>query len=94
MPIEDEFLTPHLKSDNDKKSSDPMPFSDSSNPIMQTITFLSSMVHPAIASAAAHAALTEIEKQNLTQPIDLTKLDVKTLTSIAIGAASAKSKVF
>lgn len=96
MPIEDEFLTNNVKTDVEQKSDEPLPFSDTLNPIMQTIAFLASSVDPGIAAAAAQSALKELENiQNgsQNQTIDITKLDLKTISATAIGASAVKAKL-
>jgi len=41
-----------------------IPFSQSGNPVMSTVAFLASVVHPCVASAAAKAALEEFSKMH------------------------------
>ena len=66
LPIEDRFTAPlelRGKSDN--------PFSDVDNPLLATLSFLSSSVHPVIASAAAKAAFQSIansDAMKISQP--------------------------
>ncbi|XP_011479108.1 SWI/SNF complex subunit SMARCC1 isoform X3 [Oryzias latipes] len=61
LPIEDPYL-------EDSSSSlgplayQPVPFSQSENPVMSTVAFLASVVDPRVASAAAKAALEEFSK--------------------------------
>jgi SWI/SNF related-matrix-associated actin-dependent regulator of chromatin subfamily C len=59
LPIQDPFLE-----EGDGASAvlgplayQPVPFSQAGNPVMSTVAFLQSVVHPQIASAAAKAAL-------------------------------------
>jgi SWI/SNF related-matrix-associated actin-dependent regulator of chromatin subfamily C len=75
MPIEDSFLGDQLgkwgragshgagsaaASGERFFASGPLPFADSSNPVMAQIAFLASSVSPEVAAAAAQAALTKI----------------------------------
>lgn len=75
MPIEDQFLEENTTTYTLKKQDDikeekepeitipddaPLPFADASNPIMATVAFLASMVNPAVAAAAAQAALSKL----------------------------------
>ncbi|KAI3413864.1 hypothetical protein GPALN_011339 [Globodera pallida] len=60
LPIQDPFLE-----ENDvlgPLAYQPVPFSQSGNPVMSTVAFLASVVDPRIASAAAKAALEEFGK--------------------------------
>lgn len=65
LPIED----PYLDSNSAQNASSlgplafqPIPFSQSGNPVMSTIAFLASVVDPRVASAAAKAAIAEFSK--------------------------------
>jgi hypothetical protein len=89
MPIEDEFLNGETKF----KTDDPLPFGDSHNPIMQTVAFLASMVHPSVAASAAQAALQSFSNLETSNVVDLQKMDIKTISTAALGAAAAKSKI-
>lgn len=94
MPIEDEFLTNNVKTDVEQKTDEPLPFSDTLNPIMQTIAFLASSVDPSIAASAAQSALKELENiQSGSQSLDISKLDLKTISATAIGASAVKAKL-
>eukprot|EP00871_Galdieria_phlegrea_P001104 jgi/Galph1/1995/GphlegSOOS_G681.1 len=74
LPIEDEFLDEQLgndyrlaadgKEDLESFVGEPLPFADTANPIMAQIAFLTSMVSPEVASAAAQAALATLMKKN------------------------------
>ncbi|KAL0491447.1 hypothetical protein AKO1_000874, partial [Acrasis kona] len=61
LPIEDDFLV-DAQEVTSSSNEQPMPFADSTNPIMSTIAFLSSMVSPSVASAAAQAALAAFDQ--------------------------------
>ncbi|XP_071101457.1 SWI/SNF complex subunit SMARCC2-like isoform X3 [Haliotis cracherodii] len=61
LPIED----PYLEEDYQQLGPltyQPIPFSQSGNPIMSTVAFLASIVDPRVASAAAKSALEEFSK--------------------------------
>lgn len=105
LPIEDQFLqeSDGLANSAVSKVSEersniepPLPFADSGNPVMSVVAFLSSMVSPTVASAAARAALEEMNKEtnlkDFNDNLDVQKLDIKTASAAAIGAAAAKAK--
>ena len=63
LPIED----PYLEGNSCAPSSftySSIPFSQSGNPVMSTVTFFASVVDPRVASAAAKAALEEFSKMH------------------------------
>jgi len=62
LPIEDPYLEDNLTKAH-TKSKESIPFSETDNPIMSMITFLSSVVSPNIASVAAQSALSVFIKQ-------------------------------
>ena len=65
LPIEDPYLDPNSSQFNSSLGPlayQPIPFSQSGNPVMSTVAFLASMVDPRIASAAAKAAIAEFTK--------------------------------
>jgi SWI/SNF related-matrix-associated actin-dependent regulator of chromatin subfamily C len=84
------------------------PFSSASNPLMMMVAFLASSVNPAVASAAAHAALESLTKKEDAKEDDsssdpekakeeapaLTKQGLQTATAAALSAAVLKSKVW
>jgi hypothetical protein len=105
LPIEDNFLLESdgainsavNKSDPRNIMEQPLPFADASNPIMSVVAFLSSMVNPSVASAAAQAALEAMNKENnLKEQIDdqmaVKELNIKGTSAVAIGAAAARAK--
>ncbi|KAF0972416.1 hypothetical protein FDP41_009319 [Naegleria fowleri] len=98
LPIEDEFLLEQEGLDNSMYQDLPLPFADASNPIMHTVAFLSSTVSPSVAAAAAEAAMQKIKEQaSSSEPekpatFDVTKLDVQSASSVALGAAAARAK--
>lgn len=56
LPIEDQFLV-SIGDSNKSIQEQPLPFADSSNPVMALVTFLAATVQPAVGAAAAEAAL-------------------------------------
>lgn len=58
LPIEDPYLEDSSASLG-PLAYQPVPFSQSENPVMSTVAFLASVVDPRVASAAAKAALGE-----------------------------------
>lgn len=66
LPIEDPYLDPsscqHSAAPLGPLAYQPIPFSQSGNPIMSTVAFLASVVDPRVASAAAKAAIAEFSK--------------------------------
>ncbi len=68
LPIEDPYLDPSTEQFAQKQQGlgplayQPVPFSQSGNPIMSTVAFLASMVDPRVASAAAKAAIAEFTR--------------------------------
>ena len=94
------IIDPLLEKEFVKRATDPslknplemprIPFSHSENPVMATVGFLASMVHPNIASAAAKAALEalgQLEEQNAEVNGDFEKT-----CATAIGAAASKAQ--
>jgi len=61
MPIEDPFLEAQT-SDLGVPAHQPLPFSQTDNPVMSTLAFLAATVSPAVAAAASKAALSEFLK--------------------------------
>ncbi|XP_044191657.1 SWI/SNF complex subunit SMARCC1b isoform X1 [Thunnus albacares] len=61
LPIEDPYLEDSSASLG-PLAYQPVPFSQSENPVMSTVAFLASVVDPRVASAAAKAALEEFSK--------------------------------
>jgi SWI/SNF related-matrix-associated actin-dependent regulator of chromatin subfamily C len=77
------------------------PFANLENPVMSTVAFLASMVHPKVAAAAASAAMAELSKLKTDDEVDPTAMDVdkelsgKALQHIAatvVGTSSALAK--
>uniref|UniRef100_A0A3Q3DCQ1 SWI/SNF related BAF chromatin remodeling complex subunit C1b n=1 Tax=Hippocampus comes TaxID=109280 RepID=A0A3Q3DCQ1_HIPCM len=63
LPIEDPYLEDSSASLG-PLAYQPVPFSQSENPVMSTVAFLASVVDPRVASAAAKAALGEGTREN------------------------------
>lgn len=64
LPIEDPYLEDSSASLG-PLAYQPVPFSQSENPVMSTVAFLASVVDPRVASSAAKAALGEKKMRNL-----------------------------
>ncbi|CAH1775427.1 unnamed protein product, partial [Owenia fusiformis] len=76
LPIEDPYLSTdggHLG----PLAYQPIPFSQSGNPIMSTVAFLASVVDPRISSAAAKSALEEFSKMKDEVPSTLIGAHIK-----------------
>jgi SWI/SNF related-matrix-associated actin-dependent regulator of chromatin subfamily C len=103
LPIEEPYLTQQMNVNGGSN----LPFSQTDNPIMSTLAFLSSVVSPSIASAASKAALNEFSKQlkeksengMMTDSEDTTfspspnQIQLEKSTAIALSAASTKAYV-
>uniref|UniRef100_A0AAQ4S3J8 SWI/SNF related, matrix associated, actin dependent regulator of chromatin subfamily c member 2 n=1 Tax=Gasterosteus aculeatus aculeatus TaxID=481459 RepID=A0AAQ4S3J8_GASAC len=61
----------------------PIPFSQSGNPVMSTVAFLASVVDPRVASAAARAALEEFSRVREEVPAELVEAHVKKVQEAA-----------
>ncbi|XP_061110303.1 SWI/SNF complex subunit SMARCC1-like isoform X2 [Conger conger] len=76
LPIEDPYLE-----DSDASlgplAYQPIPFSQSGNPVMSTVAFLASVVDPRVAAAAAKAALEEFSRVREEVPVELLESHVK-----------------
>lgn len=64
LPIEDPYLEDSSASLG-PLAYQPVPFSQSENPVMSTVAFLASVVDPRVASSAAKAALGERAKRRI-----------------------------
>ncbi len=62
LPIEDPYLDKSESSALGPLAYQPIPFSNSGNPVMSTVAFLASVVDPRIASSATKAAMEEFAK--------------------------------
>ncbi|KAM8975886.1 SWI/SNF complex subunit SMARCC2 isoform 2-T2 [Pelodytes ibericus] len=82
LPIEDPYL-------EDSEASlgplayQPIPFSQSGNPVMSTVAFLASVVDPRVASAAAKSALDEFSKMKEEVPTALVEAHVRKVEDAA-----------
>uniref|UniRef100_H2LFF0 SWI/SNF related BAF chromatin remodeling complex subunit C1b n=1 Tax=Oryzias latipes TaxID=8090 RepID=H2LFF0_ORYLA len=102
LPIEDPYL-------EDSSSSlgplayQPVPFSQSENPVMSTVAFLASVVDPRVASAAAKAALgnslggiferrTRLDDGGRVMEVELVEGSVATAAAAALSSAATKAK--
>lgn len=98
LPIEDPFLV----EDDDAATAttttnvvdyQPIPFSKSGNPIMSIVAFLSSVIDPKVAAAAANAALKEFSKlADADKDELLSEKNLSTAATCALGAAADKAK--
>lgn len=80
LPIEDPYLEDSTASLG-PLAYQPVPFSQSENPVMSTVAFLASVVDPRVASAAAKAALEEFSRaheESLDKIPDVTNQTEKT----------------
>lgn len=77
LPIEDPFLEESDFTHAGPLAYQPIPFSQTGNPIMSTVAFLASVVDPRVASAAAKSALEEFSKMKDEVPPALTDAHVK-----------------
>uniref|UniRef100_A0A7S1PGU9 SWIRM domain-containing protein n=1 Tax=Percolomonas cosmopolitus TaxID=63605 RepID=A0A7S1PGU9_9EUKA len=98
LPIEEEFLRESTDVSRANGSSQhAIPFADTSNPVMATVTFLASMVSPGVAAASARAASEALDKELKEGPqkdakFDMSQLDMKTAAAVALGSATARAK--
>ncbi|XP_023133854.2 SWI/SNF complex subunit SMARCC1b isoform X1 [Amphiprion ocellaris] len=80
LPIEDPYLEDSSASLG-PLAYQPVPFSQSENPVMSTVAFLASVVDPRVASAAAKAALEEfsrVQEESVDKASDLSNQPEKT----------------
>ncbi|CAB1350640.1 unnamed protein product [Coregonus sp. 'balchen'] len=69
LPIEDPYLEDSASSLG-PLAYQPVPFSQSENPVMSTVAFLASVVDPRVAAAAAKAALDAMDGENMESDSD------------------------
>jgi SWI/SNF related-matrix-associated actin-dependent regulator of chromatin subfamily C len=74
-----------------------IPFATAANPIMSTLAFLASAVHPKVAAAAAQAALAEVvqmksEESTTSEPP--TSESLAQVSAAGLACASARSSIF
>ncbi|XP_041932875.1 SWI/SNF complex subunit SMARCC1b isoform X1 [Alosa sapidissima] len=77
LPIEDPYLE-NSEASLGPLAYQPVPFSQSGNPVMSTVAFLASVVDPRVASAAARAALEEFSRVREEMPANL--IDAKKIS--------------
>ncbi|XP_037130629.1 SWI/SNF complex subunit SMARCC1 [Syngnathus acus] len=82
LPIEDPYLE-SSESALGPLAYQPIPFSQSGNPVMSTVAFLASVVDPRVASAAARAALEEFSRVREEVPAELVEAHVKKVQEAA-----------
>ncbi|KAE8595356.1 hypothetical protein XENTR_v10015708 [Xenopus tropicalis] len=88
LPIEDPYLE-NSDSSLGPLAYQPVPFSQSGNPVMSTVAFLASVVDPRVAAAAAKAALEEFSRVREEVPLELVEAHIKKVQE----AAKALGKV-
>uniref|UniRef100_A0AAQ5YP06 SWI/SNF related, matrix associated, actin dependent regulator of chromatin subfamily c member 2 n=1 Tax=Amphiprion ocellaris TaxID=80972 RepID=A0AAQ5YP06_AMPOC len=82
LPIEDPYLE-STETTLGPLAYQPIPFSQSGNPVMSTVAFLASVVDPRVASAAAKAALEEFSRVREEVPAELVEAHVKKVQEAA-----------
>ncbi|KAF7651259.1 hypothetical protein LDENG_00113040 [Lucifuga dentata] len=82
LPIEDPYLE-STEASLGPLAYQPIPFSQSGNPVMSTVAFLASVVDPRVASAAAKAALEEFSRVREEVPAELVEAHVKKVQEAA-----------
>ncbi|OUM64334.1 hypothetical protein PIROE2DRAFT_35011, partial [Piromyces sp. E2] len=101
LPIEDPYLGIPQKDLGGLQYQDG-PLNQTENPVMSIVAFLTSVVNPGVASAAANAALKElgkeiekkdIQEQDLEQQEIISKQALQKAAAAALAAAAAKAKV-
>ncbi|KAG8443449.1 hypothetical protein GDO86_012014 [Hymenochirus boettgeri] len=88
LPIEDPYLE-NSDASLGPLAYQPVPFSQSGNPVMSTVAFLASVVDPRVAAAAAKAALEEFSRVREEVPLELVEAHIKKVQE----AAKALGKV-
>ncbi|KAJ7322574.1 hypothetical protein JRQ81_018861 [Phrynocephalus forsythii] len=82
LPIEDPYLE-NSDASLGPLAYQPVPFSQSGNPVMSTVAFLASVVDPRVASAAAKAALEEFSRVREEVPLELVEAHVQKVQEAA-----------
>ncbi|XP_033856366.2 SWI/SNF complex subunit SMARCC1-like isoform X2 [Acipenser ruthenus] len=82
LPIEDPYLE-NSEASLGPLAYQPVPFSQSGNPVMSTVAFLASVVDPRVAAAAAKAALEEFSRVREEVPAELVEAHVKKVQEAA-----------
>uniref|UniRef100_A0AAY4A316 SWI/SNF related, matrix associated, actin dependent regulator of chromatin subfamily c member 2 n=1 Tax=Denticeps clupeoides TaxID=299321 RepID=A0AAY4A316_9TELE len=82
LPIEDPYLE-SSEASLGPLAYQPIPFSQSGNPVMSTVAFLASVVDPRVAAAAARAALEEFSRVREEVPAELVEAHVKKVQEAA-----------
>ncbi|KAK5921708.1 hypothetical protein CgunFtcFv8_019050 [Champsocephalus gunnari] len=82
LPIEDPYME-STEASLGPLAYQPIPFSQSGNPVMSTVAFLASVVDPRVASAAAKAALEEFSRVREEVPAELVEAHVKKVQEAA-----------
>ncbi|XP_026576869.1 SWI/SNF complex subunit SMARCC1 [Pseudonaja textilis] len=82
LPIEDPYLE-NSDASLGPLAYQPVPFSQSGNPVMSTVAFLASVVDPRVASAAAKAALEEFSRVREEVPLELVEAHIRKVQEAA-----------
>ncbi|XP_043922002.1 SWI/SNF complex subunit SMARCC1 [Protopterus annectens] len=82
LPIEDPYLE-NSDASLGPLAYQPVPFSQSGNPVMSTVAFLASVVDPRVAAAAAKAALEEFSRVREEVPLELVEAHIKKVQEAA-----------
>jgi SWI/SNF related-matrix-associated actin-dependent regulator of chromatin subfamily C len=77
-----------LEKVSEKTTLNGFPFGQVENPVMSTVAFLASMVHPKVAAAAAHAAISELSKLWKAEKEASSKMDIDGETQSSADAVS------
>ncbi|CAI2353236.1 unnamed protein product [Caenorhabditis sp. 36 PRJEB53466] len=91
LPIQDPYLTEDSKGPGDGGAKEvlgplafqPVPFSQTGNPVMSTVAFLASVVDPQIAAAATKAAMEEFSKMKEEIPPLVSEAHEKNVAAMA-----------
>ncbi|XP_043939672.1 SWI/SNF complex subunit SMARCC2 [Protopterus annectens] len=82
LPIEDPYLE-DSEASLGQLAYQPIPFSQSGNPVMSTVAFLASVVDPRVASAAAKSALEEFSRMKEEVPTALVEAHIRKVEDAA-----------
>lgn len=71
----------------------PLPFADTGNPLMAQLTFLTSMVGPKVAAAAAQRALEVLSEEDATAGAPLPERAVRAAAAAGLASAAVKARL-
>lgn len=91
LPIQDPYLTDDAKASGEGGAKEvlgplayqPVPFSQTGNPVMSTVAFLASVVDPQVAAAATKAAMAEFSKLKEDVPPLVSEAHLKNVAAMA-----------